>query len=65
MNRPAPRRANNQFNNAVLALPMWMRPVGEGAKRTIGVEDISSSLGASRGRGNMVYYVDSIAGRWK
>jgi hypothetical protein len=22
-------------------------------------------IGASRGRGNMVYYVDSIAGRWK
>jgi len=43
MNRPAPRRANNQFNNAVRALPMWMRPVGEGAKRTIGIEDISSS----------------------
>jgi hypothetical protein len=43
MNRPAPRRANNQFNNAVRALPMWMRPVGECAKRTIGVEDISSS----------------------
>jgi hypothetical protein len=40
---PGPRRTNSQFNNALRALPMWIRPVGEGAKRTIGVEDISSS----------------------
>jgi hypothetical protein len=40
----APRRlANSQLSSAVRALPMWMRPVGEGAKRTTGGEAISPS----------------------
>ncbi len=30
------RRAYNQLNKAVLALPTWKYPVGDGAKRTLG-----------------------------
>jgi hypothetical protein len=29
------------LSKAVRALPIWMRPVGEGAKRTIGAEVMS------------------------
>ena len=36
MNVPPRRRANSQLSRAVRALPIWMRPVGEGAKRTTG-----------------------------
>jgi hypothetical protein len=43
MNRPAPRRANNQFNKRAAGVADVDAAVGEGAKRTIGVEDLSSS----------------------
>lgn len=32
--RPPPRRASSALSRAVRALPIWMRPVGDGAKRT-------------------------------
>jgi hypothetical protein len=36
MNRPWYENANRKLNSATRALPMCMRPVGDGAKRTIG-----------------------------
>ena len=35
--RPLLFMANSQLNRAVRALPIWMRPVGDGAKRTVTV----------------------------
>src|SRR3954451_7085202 len=36
MNVPPARRASSAFNSAVRVLPMWISPVGDGAKRTVG-----------------------------
>src|SRR4051794_20486759 len=36
MNVPPARRAKSAFKSAVRALPMWISPVGDGAKRTMG-----------------------------
>src|SRR5262245_36225381 len=46
MKRPPARRATHQLSKAGRALPIWIRPVGEGAKRTTG--------GMARSYGNAV-----------
>src|SRR5438067_9700640 len=38
MNVPSVWRANSQLNSAVRAPPTWRKPVGDGAKRTLGLE---------------------------
>jgi hypothetical protein len=40
MNVPPRGLTKSQLSNAVRALPIWMRPVGDGAKRTTGGEII-------------------------
>src|ERR1700683_4949445 len=40
MKRPPLRAAKSQLSKAVRALPIWMRPVGDGAKRTMGPLDM-------------------------
>ncbi len=50
MKRPRSRSANSQLSKAVRALPMWMRPVGEGAKRTVGGADMRLHRSVARAR---------------
>ena len=51
---PSRRMANSQFSIAVRALPIWMRPVGEGAKRTVGRADMEAFIEASRNACNVL-----------
>jgi len=41
---PPFRRAYSQLKMKVRALPTWRKPVGEGAKRTLGVDADKSSF---------------------
>ena len=42
--------ANSQLNSAVRALPIWMWPVGDGAKRTVTVMAAEVAKGKANGK---------------
>ena len=48
--RPSFFSANSQLNKAVRALPIWMLPVGDGAKRTVTVMAVEVAKAGADGK---------------